>query len=275
MGNLLAAGALGVLGAVLSEDAFLSWGWRIPFFLSGVLVLAGLWIRLSIAESPLFAEVERSGAKAKLPLVEVVRRHPRELLVAMAARIGTDVAFYTFTVYSLVYVTSVVGRERSVGLTAVLVGSACQLVLIPLFGGLSDRFGRRPVYALGAVAAALWAFAFFPLLATGSTAVIVLAVVVALLTHAAMYGPQAAFIAELFATELRYSGASMGYQLAGVLGGGIAPIVAIALVGATGTSFAVSAYVLAMAVLTLVALAVAPETSERARRARSREAAVR
>jgi MFS family permease len=151
----------------------------------------------------------------------------------------------------------------------VLVGSACQLVLIPAFGGLSDRFGRRPVYAVGAVSAAAWAFAFFPLLRTGSTPVIVLAVVIALLTHAAMYGPQAAFIAELFATELRYSGASMGYQVAGVLGGGIAPIVAIALVRATGTSFAVSVYVLAMVVLTLVALAVAPETSERAVRRRA------
>jgi metabolite-proton symporter len=268
-GNLLAAGALGLLGAVLSDDAFLSWGWRLPFFLSGVLVLAGLWIRLSVAESPLFTEVEQTGATVRMPLVEVVRRHPRQLLVAMAARIGTDVAFYTFTVYSLVYVTGTVGRERSVGLTAVLVGSAFQLVLIPAFGGLSDRFGRRPVYAVGAVAAAAWAFAFFPLLRTGSTPVIVLAVVVALLTHAAMYGPQAAFIAELFATELRYSGASMGYQVAGVLGGGIAPIVAIALVRATGTSFAVSVYVLAMVVLTLVALAVAPETSERAVRRRA------
>jgi MFS family permease len=203
-----------------------------------------------------------------MPLVEVVRRHPRQLLVAMAARIGTDVAFYTFTVYSLVYVTGTVGRERSVALTAVLVGSAFQLVLIPTFGALSDRFGRRPVYALGAVSAAAWSFAFFPLLDNGSTPVIVLAVVIALLTHAAMYGPQAAFIAELFATELRYSGASMGYQLAGVLGGGIAPIVAIALVRATGTSYSVSVYVLAMVLLTLVGLAVAPETSERAVRRR-------
>jgi MFS family permease len=257
---------------VLDEDAFLSWGWRLPFLLSGLLVLAGLWIRLTIAESPLFTEVERAGAKAKMPLLEVLRRHPRQLLVAMAARIGTDVAFYTFTVYSLVFITGPVGRERSVGLTAVLVGSAFQLVLIPFFGGLSDRFGRRPVYAAGAVAAAAWVVAFFPLLATGSTPVIVLAVVVALLTHAAMYGPQAAFIAELFSTELRYSGASMGYQLAGVLGGGIAPIVAIALVGATGTSYAVSVYVVAMLLLTLIALALAPETSERSLRQDSRVA---
>jgi MFS family permease len=161
-----------------------------------------------------------------------------------------------------VFITDSVGRERSVGLSAVLVGSAFQLVLIPLFGGLSDRFGRRPVYAVGAVAAAAWSFALFPLLESGSTAVIVFAVSVALLTHAAMYGPQAAFIAELFSTELRYSGASMGYQLAGILGGGIAPIVAIALVDATGTSYAVSVYVLAMLLLTLVALKLAPETSE-------------
>src|SRR4051812_23247173 len=153
--------------------------------------------------------------------------------------------------------------------TAVLAGSACQPVLIPLFGALSDRFGRRPVYAVGGVAAA-WAFAFFSLLATGSTAVIVFAVVVALVTHAAMYGPQAAFIAELFSTELRCSGVSMGYQLAGVLGGGIAPIVAIALVDATGTAYSVSVYVLAMVVLTLIALAVAPETSERSLRASSK-----
>jgi MFS family permease len=113
LGNLLAAGALGLLGAVMSESAFLSWGWRLPFFFSGLLVLAGLWIRLTIAESPLFAEVERTGVKAKMPLVEVLRRHPRQLLVAMAARIGTDVAFYTFTIYSLVFITGTVGRERA------------------------------------------------------------------------------------------------------------------------------------------------------------------
>jgi metabolite-proton symporter len=273
LGNLLAAGALGVLGVLMDDDAFLSWGWRLPFFASGLLVLAGLWIRLTVAESPLFTEVEQKGAKAEMPLLEVLRRHPRELLVAMGARIGTDVAFYTFTAYSLVFLTTSLGLDRSVGLAAVLVGSACQLLLIPSFGALSDRWGRRPVYAAGAVAAAAWSFAFFPLLATESTGIIVFAVVIALLTHAAMYGPQAAFIAELFSTELRYSGASMGYQVAGVLGGGIAPIVAIALVNAFGTSYAVSVYVLAMLALTLIALAVAPETSHRSLRAGSRVAA--
>jgi metabolite-proton symporter len=261
VGNLLAAGVLGLLNLLLTEDAFLSWGWRIAFFLSGALVLVGLWIRMTITESPLFEEVESAGEKARMPLIEVIKRHPRGLLVAMGARLGTDVAFYTFTLYILTFLTANLGLPRSVGLNAVLIGSAVQIALIPLFGGLSDRYGRRPVYALGAVSAAVWAFVFFPLLSTRSPVVIVLATVVALITHAAMYGPQAAFIAELFSTELRYSGASMGYQIAGVLGGGIAPLVSIALAGATGTAFAVSFYVLAMVALTLIALWAAPETA--------------
>jgi metabolite-proton symporter len=260
-GNLLAALVLWILNSTLSEQSFLSWGWRVPFLLSGVLVAVGLWIRLTITESPLFAEVEESGVKAKMPLVEVLRRHPRGLLVAMAARIGTDVAFYTFSLYVLTYITGTLKLSRGVGLAAVLIGSAFQLALIPAFGALSDRVGRRPVYAIGAASAAVWAFAFFPLLDTGNRAIIVLATVAALATHAAMYGPQAAFIVELFSTRLRYSGASMGYQIAGIFGGALAPIISIRLVQATGTPFAVSAYVLVALLITLVALWFAPETS--------------
>ena len=261
VGNLLAAGVLALLNFVLSEEAFLSWGWRVAFLLSGALVLVGLWIRTTIAESPLFTEVEESGEKAKMPLLEVIKRHPRGLFVAMFARIGTDVAFYTFTLYILTFITTNLGLPRQVGLNAVLIGSAVQVALIPLFGALSDRYGRRPVYALGAASAAVWGFVFFPLLSTRSTVLIVLATVVALVTHAMMYGPQAAFIAEMFSTELRYSGASMGYQFAGILGGAIAPIVAIALAGAFGSAYAVSVYLAAMMVLTLIALKLAPETA--------------
>jgi MFS family permease len=260
VGNLSAAAVLGILSSTLSDQAFLSWGWRVGFLLSGLLMLIGLWIRTSIAESPLFEEVESNGAQAKMPLLEVIAKHPRGLLVSMGLRIGTDVAFYTFTSYILIYLTTNLHLDRGIGLTAVLVGSACQLFLIPMFGGLSDYYGRRPIYAIGAVSAALWSFAFFPLLSTRSTAVIILATVVALSTHAIMYGPQAAFVAELFSTKLRFSGAA-GYQLAGLFSGAIAPIVSIALVSKFHTPFAVSIYVLAMLVLTLIALKASPETA--------------
>jgi metabolite-proton symporter len=261
-GNLLAAAVLWFMSAALSESAFTSWGWRVPFLLSALLIIVGLWVRLAVTESPLFEDVEAKGAKARLPLVEVLRQHPRGMLVAMCARIGTDVAFYTFALYVLTYVTETVGLSRTVALTGVLVASGVQLALIPAFGALSDRVGRKPVYAAGAISAGAWAFAFFPLLDTGNQAVIIGAIVIALATHAAMYGPQAAFIAELFSTRLRYSGASMGYQIAGIFGGALAPIIAIQLVSATGSSLAVSWYVLAMVVITLIGLAFAPETSQ-------------
>ncbi|MCG5213870.1 MFS transporter [Streptosporangium sp. KLBMP 9127] len=261
-GNLLAAAALGVMSLTLSDEAFLSWGWRIPFLLSGVLVIVGLWIRLRISESPLFTEVERNNQKARMPVIDVIRSHPRALLAAIAARVGVDVAFYTFALFIVQYVSGTLGLDRTVGLNAVLIGSACQLVLIPLFGTLSDRYGRRPVYLIGAVSAGIWVFAFFPLLDTRSTPLIILAAVIALITHAAMYGPQAAFIAELFSTRLRYSGASMGYQIAGVLGGALAPIISLALLQATGTTVAISLYVVVTLVITVIGLALAPETRD-------------
>ncbi|GAA3236831.1 MFS transporter [Nonomuraea helvata] len=261
-GYVLATGLLTVLSFAMSDAAFLSWGWRVPFLLSGVLVFVGLWVRLRISESPLFAEVEERGAKARMPLLEVVRTHPRALLSAFTARIGVDAAFYIFTAYIIVYLTTVLHLPRSYALNAVLIGSALELVLIPLAGALSDRFGRRPVYLVGVVGAAVWAFAFFPLLDSRSFPLIALAAVVALVTHAAMYGPQAAFIAELFSTRLRYSGASMGYQVAGIVGGALAPIIALKLFEAYGSTLAVSIYVVAALAVTALGLAIAPETRD-------------
>ncbi|YCK36490.1 MFS transporter [Actinomadura sp. ATCC 39365] len=261
-GYVLATGLLAILSFVLSDAAFQSWGWRVPFLLSGVLVLVGLWVRTRVTESPLFSRVEKHGATARMPLVEVLRTHPRALLSAFTARIGVDVAFYTFTAYIIVYLTGQLKLERSVALYAVLIGSVLQLGLIPLFGALSDRLGRRPVYFAGVLAAAVWVFAFFPLLDTKSFPLIVLAAVVALAAHAAMYGPQAAFIAELFSTRLRYSGASMGYQVAGIVGGALAPIIALKLFDLYGTTLAVSLYVVVALAVTTVGLAIAPETRD-------------
>jgi metabolite-proton symporter len=260
-GNLMAAGVLALLAAVLTEDAFSAWGWRVPFLLSAVLVFVGLFIRLRIEESPLFQRVEETATRARAPLVEVFRRYPRQLAIAFGARIGTDVAFYVFALFIITYATDEVGLSDSTPLNAVLIASGLQLFLIPAFGALSDRVGRRLVYATGAVGAAVWAFAFFPLLDTGRWWAVVAAAVGGLLFHALMYGPQAAFIAEQFGTRVRYSGASMGYQLAGIFGGALAPIIATALLAWSGSSLAVSLYVLGALAITLIALAAAPETA--------------
>ena len=261
IGLLLANGVLSLMGAVTSESAFVQWGWRVPFLLSGVLVIVGLWIRLTIAESPLFREVEEHDAKVKAPIVDVLRRYPRRVLLAIGARIGVDVAFYTFVLFITTYVATYLGLPSRYALNAVLIAAAVQVVLIPWFGVLSDRFGRRPVYLFGAVGAATWVFVFFPLLDTGRFSLIALATVIALFFHAAMYGPQASFIAELFPTRVRYTGASMGYQLAGILGGALAPIISVALLDRYDTSFAVSLYVVAVLVVTTVCVLLAPETS--------------
>ncbi|KAB8193320.1 MFS transporter [Nonomuraea phyllanthi] len=261
-GYVLATGLLTVMSFTMSDAAFQSWGWRVPFLLSGLLVFVGLWVRLKVTESPMFAEVEERGAKARMPLVEVLRTHPRALLSAFTARIGVDVAFYTFTAFIIVYLTTVLELPRSYALNAVLIGSALQLVLIPLAGALSDRFGRRTVYLAGAISAAVWVFAFFPLLDSKSFPLIALAAVMALVTHAIMYGPQAAFIAELFSTRLRYSGASMGYQVAGIVGGSLAPVIALKLFDAYGSTLAVSIYVVGALAITALGLAIAPDTGD-------------
>jgi metabolite-proton symporter len=262
VGLLLANGVLSLMGAVTADDAFLSWGWRIPFLLSGVLVLVGLWIRMQVAESPAFAKVESSHDKVKAPIVDVLRNYPRQVLLAVGARVGVDVAFYIFVLFITTYVTTYLKLPSSYALNAVLIAAACQIVTIPLFGALSDRYGRRPIYLIGALGAAIWSFVFFALLDTGSFALIVLSAVIALVFHAAMYGPQASFIAEMFPTHVRYSGASMGYQLAGVIGGALAPIIATALLSSFQSSVAVSVYSGAVLLVTLACVAIAKETAK-------------
>ncbi|WP_199548217.1 MFS transporter [Streptomyces sp. N35] len=266
-GNLLATGVLALLAAVQSDAAFQAWGWRIPFLLSGVLVVIGLWIRISVSESPVFLEAQEKaaaraeqGVKDEAPVVEVFRRSWREVLTAIGTRFGENISYYILTAFLLVYVTVHLELPKSTALNAVLIGSAVHFVTIPLWGALSDRIGRRPVTLIGAVGMAVWAFAFFALLDTESFPVMALAVTVGLLFHGAMYGPQAAFISEMFDTKVRYSGASMGSQLASIIGGALAPIIAVELLKDYGNSTPVTLYLAFAALVTAVTVWIAKET---------------
>jgi metabolite-proton symporter len=263
-GNLLATAVLAILAAVQTDEAFLSWGWRIPFLLSAVLVVIGLWIRLAVAESPVFLAAQRKaeerGVAEKAPIVQVFKHSWRQVLIAMGARMGENVSYYVITAFILVYITESLGLAKSVGLNAVLIGSAIHFVTIPLWGLLSDRVGRRAVYLFGAVGMGAWGFVFFALLDTKSFGVIALATTVGLVLHGAMYGPQAAFFSELFGTRVRYSGASVGYQLASILAGAVAPLIAVALLDAWDSTLPVSLYLVAMCLITVVAVLVARET---------------
>jgi metabolite-proton symporter len=261
IGLLLANGVLSLMGALTTDAEFQSWGWRVPFLLSGLLVFVGMWIRMTIAESPLFREADTEHKTSRAPILDVLQHYPKQVLLAIGARLGVDVAFYTFVLFITTYIATFLKLPRSYALNAVLIAAAFQVIFIPLFGGLSDRYGRRPIYLLGAVGAAIFVFIFFAMLDTGSFAMIVLAAVIALFLHAAMYGTQAAFIAEMFPTRVRYSGASMGYQLAGIIGGALAPIISVALLNRYGTSTSVSLYVLATLVVTVLCVLAAPETS--------------
>lgn len=270
-GQLLATGVLSFLTAVLSDAAFGSWGWRIPFLLSGLLVIVGLWIRLSVDESPVFKEAlahaearkATEAAAEKLPLVAVLRHHWRDVLVAMGARMAENISYYVITAFILVYATTSAGVSRQTALNAVLIASAVHFAVIPAWGALSDRVGRRPVYLLGAVGIGLWMFPFFSLIDTGGFGNLILAVTVGLVLHGAMYAPQAAFFSEMFATRMRYSGASIGAQFASVAAGAPAPLIATALLADYDSSTPIALYVIAASLLTVVAVGVAKETRHR------------
>jgi len=244
----------------LPEEQFLSWGWRVPFLLSALLVIVGLMIRVRILETPAFTKVKEASREAHQPIIELLKTYPKQVLLAMGARFGENGAFYIYSVFVLTYATQHVKMPQQVVLTAMLIGAGLELMAIPFFGAMSDRFGRRPVYLFGAIATALWAYPLFRLLDTASPPLVWLALIVAFVfSHAAMYGPQAAFFSELFGTRVRYSGASLGAQLAAALAGGTSPFIATLLLAKYGTN-ALSLYLIFMAAVTIVAVLLASET---------------
>ena len=227
-GNLLAAAVLAIMSAVQSNADFLAWGWRVPFLLSAVLVAVGYWVRTTLAESPLFQQaLDDAGAPPRAPMMDAIRERPGGLAIGAGLRVAENICFYVITTFGLTYIVDHVHLTRTVALNAMLIGTAVEVVMIPIFAALSDKIGRRPLYVLGAAGIAVWGFAFFRLIDTGQMPLIVLAVVGGLICHGLMYAPQAAFIAELFPTRMRYSGASLAYQGTSIFAGSLAPIIAV------------------------------------------------
>jgi MFS transporter, MHS family, shikimate and dehydroshikimate transport protein len=246
----------------MPEADFLAWGWRVPFLVSFLLVLVGLWIRMKVAESPVFEKVKQAKVEAKMPIVEVLTKHPKNMLLAAGARFAENGLFYIFTTFALTYVAAQLKMDRVIALNGLLIAAFICAFAGPAWGALSDRIGRRPVYIWGAVACGLLAFPFFWMLGTKDPLVIWIAIALPLaLGHAAMYGPQASFFSELFTARVRYSGASLGYQLASVFAGGLSPLVATALLAwGGGKPWAIACYMIGLVVVTVVSVAFAAET---------------
>jgi MHS family shikimate/dehydroshikimate transporter-like MFS transporter len=245
----------------LPEADFLSWGWRLPFLASAFLIGIGLFVRLRLVETPAFARVKEEAAVAPMPLVDVLMNQPRTFLIAVGLKVSEVAWVYILTVFSIVYATKTLDLPRSLILNAILLAAALELVTMPLFGWLSDKVGRRPMYFAGSAVSAACALVLFALLDTRDpTTIVVTIAVIMSLTHAMMFGPQAAFMPELFGTRTRYSGASLGCQVAAAISGGLAPIIATGLLAWAGATWPIALYLIALAIVTFATTMVAAET---------------
>jgi MFS transporter, MHS family, shikimate and dehydroshikimate transport protein len=244
----------------LPPEQFMSWGWRVPFLLSIVLVGIGLLIRMKILETPSFTKIKETRAVAQQPILEVLQKYPKQVLQAAGARCAENGAFYIYSAFMLVYATQHVHVSSDIALRGIMIASACEFIAVPAYGALTDRIGRRPVYMFGAIMTAVLAFPLFWLFDTGSTTLITVALLLVFLcSHAPMYAPQGAFFSELFGTSVRYSGASLGAQLSAAVAGGFSPLIATALLPTYGPN-AIALYIILMAIITIIAVWSAIET---------------
>ena len=260
-GLLLGTGAF-LIVSNLPEEQFLSWGWRVPFLVSVLLIGVGLFIRLKILETPAFSQVKESGTEARMPMVEVFRDYPKNVLLTMGARLSEGQVFNIFAVFAITYATTQLELTRSTVLYGVLIGAAVECLTLPVFGAFADRFGRRPVYMGGAAFCALFAFPFFWLFDTGNTVLIWLALALGFaIGHSAMWGPQASFFSEAFGTRVRYSGTSFVYQFSGIASSALTPLIATALLGwAGGSPWLVVVFVIVYAAISFISTYLARET---------------
>jgi metabolite-proton symporter len=251
----------------MGDSAFLSWGWRVPFLVSFILVAVGIWIRMTIAESPVFLKMKVAKKEAKMPIIEALTKHPKNIFIAMGARFAENGLFYVFTVFSLTYISTYLKVPRVVGLNGLLWAAGIGIFSTAAWGILSDLWGRRPIYMYGAIACGVLAFPFFWMLGTKDPTMIALAIVIpVVLGHSAMYGPQGAFLSEMFSARVRYSGASFGYQLASIFAGGLSPLVAtwllaVGIAAGKGPTY-IAYYMILLVVITVVAVAFAKETNK-------------
>jgi MFS family permease len=251
---------LAILGfSAWSGDQFAVWGWRIPFALSIVLVGIGLWIRLGILETPVFQRLLDQKKTEPAPILEVIKKQPREIILSALLRMSEQAPFYIFTAFIFAYAVGTLHMSRNFILTAVMVAAVVSFVTIPLSGHISDRIGRRKMYLIGAAATGLFGFLYFGMVDTAVPSAVFIAIVLSLIPHDIQYGPQAALIAESFTPRLRYSGASLGYQLASIIAGGPAPIIATALFATYHSGYAIAVFIAACAVISLVSAAFMPD----------------
>ena len=249
--------------SAISGDQFLSWGWRVPFWLSIVMVGVGLYIRLGILETPIFTRIVEERRIERAPVIEVIKRQPKQIILTALCRMAEQGPFYVYAAFVFVYGTKVSGMSRDFLLTAVLVATAVSGITTPLAGHISDRIGRKKMYLIGAVTTGVFAFIYFTMMNSMVPGLIFLAIVLSFMPHDMMYGPQAALIAECFTPRLRYSGSSLGFHLSSVIAGGPAPLIATALFAATGSGYAVALYILFCAVVSVTATAFLPDYTNR------------